>query len=333
MSLDIKTSDDMEPRRQTYDQVARRLGADKPASRYDEAVLDVQATQNFHYRPLWAPEFEIHDASRTKVVMADWYALRDPRQFYYGTYNISRAGMNQATDRNFGFVEERGLLDAMDDAWRDKVKDSVLPLRHYEWGANMNNTLIADYGFGTAVTSAAAFCAADRLGMAQILSRIGLALDGSTGASLDTAKTAWLEAEHLQPLRKLVEDSLVVDDWFETFVAQNLAMDGIVHPLVYGAFDKAGQAKGAMGISMLCEFMTDWYADAGRWVDSVIKTAAAESADNAALIGGWAADWSARAAEAAGPLAAHVLGNEGAAAVVQVAEALKARAGTLGLAA
>ena len=42
--------------------------------------------------------------------MEDWYKPLDPRQYYYATYNIARANMNQAVERNFAFVEERGLL-------------------------------------------------------------------------------------------------------------------------------------------------------------------------------------------------------------------------------
>ena len=41
MQVDIKTSD-IRPIRQTFSHVARRLGADKPASRYQEATLDMQ---------------------------------------------------------------------------------------------------------------------------------------------------------------------------------------------------------------------------------------------------------------------------------------------------
>lgn len=331
MNIDIKTSN-LQPRRQTYSHVARRLGSDRPASRYEEATLDVQATANFHYRPLWQPEFELYDPRRTAVRMEDWYALRDPRQFYYGTYNISRAGMNQVTDGNFAFVEKRDMLSSLDSGWAATVRDYLIPMRHYEWGTNMNNMTVADQGYGTAVTAPAAFCGMDRLGMAQIVSRIGLALDGGDGASLDEAKTAWMEAPHWQGVRRMVEDSFVVSDWFEVYVAQNLAMDGIMHPLVFNKFDAAGREHGGAAISMLSEFMVDWFADNARWVDAVIKTAAKESGDNAKLLSGWFETWTARAVEAAKPLAAHVLGEDGEAAVDEVAADLNARAAKLGIA-
>jgi len=91
MQIDIKTST-VQQVRQTFSHVARRLGADKPASRYQEATLELQPEVNFHYRPLWEPEFEIYDKGRTAIVMSDWYAFKDPRQYYYGTYTMVGAG-------------------------------------------------------------------------------------------------------------------------------------------------------------------------------------------------------------------------------------------------
>lgn len=331
MTIDIKTAK-VEPRRHTFGHIARRIGDGKTASRYEEGTLDVQATANFHYKPLWGADHWHHDERRTAVRMADWYALRDPRQYYYATYNIARANQYQATEHNFDFVEKRGLLALLDPAWRETVEFYLLPLRHAEWGANMNATDICDRGYGTAITAPAMFAAGDRLAMAQIIGRIGLVLDGNSGASLARAKEHWMTAPEWQGIRRLTEDTLVVKDWFEQFVAQFLAIDGLLFPLVYGRFDAAGQRLGAAGLSMLTEFMTEWSAEHARWVDAVIRTAAAESAGNAALLGGWFAAWSARAAEAAAPLAAHVLGDTaGPAAVPELLAALKARARTLGL--
>lgn len=89
MTLEIKTAT-IAPVRHTYANIARRFG-EKPATRYQEATYDAQATANFHYRPLWQPQKELNDKHYTALEMADWYALRDPRQFYYGAYVQNRA--------------------------------------------------------------------------------------------------------------------------------------------------------------------------------------------------------------------------------------------------
>ncbi len=330
MTIEIQ-SEAITPRRHTFGNLARRFGEDRPASRYEEATADLQPTDNFHYRPLWDPAHAIFDQDRTAIRMADWYAFADPRQFYYGTWTISRAGMIQTAERNLKLIGQRGLFDAVAPVWRQTIADYLIPLRHYEWGANMNNLRICDEGYGTQITSAAGFCAADRLGLAQHISLIGLALDGGQGDSLDTAKTAWLDAAHWQGVRRLVEDSLVVDDWFELFVAQNLAMDGVLHPLVFDRFEEEGMARGAVALPLGCAFVADWRADIGKWVDAIIRIATAESEANRALLSGWYRAWRDRAAEAAAPLAAHVLDTDGAAACAQIVADLDTLAARLGI--
>ena len=195
----------------------------------------------------------------------------------------------------------------------------------------MNACAVSDAGYGTAITSPMIFTAGDRLGIAQILSRIGLLLGDGGGDQLDAAKTAWMEAAAWQGVRKAVEDSLVLKDWFETLVAQFLVMDGLVYPLVYDHFDRQGQQHGAAAVTMLCEFMVDWNAEHNRWVDAVVKIAAAESAANASLLSGWFAQWRDTFADALQPLAAMVLGDGASGVMTEVREQLDDRAAKLGL--
>src|SRR6476620_787274 len=49
----------IEPRRKTFQNLVDRFG-DKPASRYLEASIDIQPTENFHYRPLWGADRELY---------------------------------------------------------------------------------------------------------------------------------------------------------------------------------------------------------------------------------------------------------------------------------
>ncbi|PIE11274.1 MAG: phenol hydroxylase [Rhodobacterales bacterium] len=328
MTIDLKTLN-IEPRRQTFSHIARRFGEDRPASRYEEGMLDLQATTHFHYKPFWEPELELYDPRRTEIVMEDWYDLRDPRQFYYAAYNISRSGMRQAAQHNFDFVEKRGMLDKLSPEWREKVEDYLLPMRHVAWGANMNATQICDRGYGTAVTAPAIFSAGDHLGIAQIIGQIGMDMSGGNGDALDRAKVNWMEADYWQGIRKLVEDTLVVKDWFELFIAQNLVIDGLLYPMVYESFDAEGQAHGGTAITMLTEFMTEWFADQSRWADAVIKRAGSESEANKDKLSAWYRDWRDQAAAAARPLAAHVMGNDSA--VDDALTTLNARAEKLGL--
>ena len=262
--------------------------------------------------------------------MEDWYTFKDPRQFYYGTYTIARNKLREVSDASFEFTKKHGLIDSMPEDVRALACNVLLPFRHVDWGSNMNNFEIARFGEGTAITQAASFCAMDRLGIAQILSRIGLSMD-SSGGNLKGSKTIWTQNSEWQPLRHMIEDSFVLTDWFELYIAQNLVMDSLVFPLVYTHFDDAWREKGGTALTMLTEFMRDWYKDHIRWVDATIKTAVAESSENKEQISAWLSLWRDRAAEAISPIAELGLGSGAAAAQSMISDDLDKRLKRIGL--
>jgi phenol hydroxylase P1 protein len=335
MSVEIKTAS-IEPVRPTFGSVARRFGTDKVASRYQEASFDLQATANFHYRPVWDPEREVYDARRTALRMRDWDAFKDPRQFYYATYCFQRARMQESAEKNFAFVEKNGLTapGLLADAVLRRAH-ALLPLRHAEWAANQHNCFITAYCFGSSMAQGAIYDTMDRLGIAQYLSRIGLLLDGNTGTALEGAKTGWLTDPAWQGLRRITEDLLVCKDWFELFVAQNLVIDGLLHPLAFARPGNGFAEPGTATLAMLTEFIEEWFPENRKWVDACIQVAVAESADNRALVSGWARHWQARVMEALVPLAARLQGlpddGDGLALLDSTAQAWATRVTKLGV--
>lgn len=328
MQIDLRTVS-IKQQRNTFDHLARRFG-DKPASRYQEGSYDIQATENLHYRPTWDPDQLIYDASITKIVMADWYALKDPRQYFYNNYTMARARQQETTEANFSFVESRGLADMLPDELKQMALDVLVPLRHAAWGANMNNSFISGYGYAAIFTQACMFHAMDNLGIAQYLSRLGLLLGDQE--ALTEGKTAWMDDEAWQPMRRYIEDCLVVRDPFELFVAQNVALDGLLYPLVYERIvDGYLSAKGASAVAMLCQFMNDWFDETRKWVDAVMKVAAAESEHNRAILQEWTEKWSARAAAAMLPVVGKALGADAEEVVGEEVAAFKARLKKVGV--
>jgi phenol hydroxylase P1 protein len=328
MQIDLRTVS-ITPLRQTYNHIAERLGADKPASRYIEGTMNVQPDANFHYRPTWDPQHELFDPRRTRLVMRDWYALKDPRQFYYGAYTQARARMQEVAEADFEFVEERGLADRYDDAARRKALDFYVPLRHVAWGANMNGAYQCAYGYGTAITQPCLYAGMDQLGIAQYLTRLGLLL-GNQG-ELEAGKQAWLQAPAWQGLRRLVEDTWVLKDWFELFVAQNLVLDGVLFALAYKEVDQVLSEQAGPVVSMLTRFQAEWGQDANKWVDAVMKVAAAESPENKELLSHWYAHWRGRVQEALAPIAELALGADGADALARSVAAVDGRMNKAGL--
>lgn len=300
MSLEIKTAS-IEPVRKSYANIIRRFG-EKPATRYQEATYDAQGTTNFHYRPLWKPDKELNDKTHTAITMEDWYAFRDPRQFYYGSYVQNRARIQEGAEQNYGFFEKRQLIQFLPESARKKIILALLPLRHVEQTANLNHLSGTAYGYGTAITQASLYAGMDRLGMAQYLSRIGLIVDGNSGSSLVEAKQAWMENPAWQKMRALCEEMLVQEDWFELLLVQNLLVDTYMQQAMYLPLEQDLLENGGRDVAMLTEFMQTCLKDIANWSDAVFKVAAAENNHNKEKISQWIDHWSGKVHEAFVPL-------------------------------
>ncbi|MBP6562486.1 MAG: aromatic/alkene monooxygenase hydroxylase subunit beta [Neisseriaceae bacterium] len=323
MSLEIKTTT-IEPVRHTFSHIARRFG-DKPATRYQEATYDAQGTTNFHYRPLWRPDKSLNDPGYTTITMADWYAFRDPRQFYYGAYVQSRARMQEHAEHSYAFFEKRQLATFLSPALTQTITQCLLPLRHVEHTANLIHLSGSAYGYGTAITQASLFAGMDRLGMAQYLSRIGLLLDGNSGTSLAEAKQAWLEDADWQPLRALCETLLVTDDWFELLLVQSLLIDTYLDHILYKALEVQAIADGGRDLAMLTQFMQDCLKDLMNWADSALKIAAAENDANRAQLQRWLSTWQPIVDAAFVPIAHKTLGQAADAALTEARDHITQR--------
>jgi phenol hydroxylase P1 protein len=259
----------IEPKRKTFDNLVARYG-DRPASRYQEGSIDIQAKENFHFRPLWAPDKEIYDESFSVLRLTDPYSFLDPRQYYYAPYVTSRASMADAFSTTLDYLEERGMFERLPEAWTELFQTVVLPLRHYESAAQMVSCDTARFGFGTTITQCAAYAAFDRVGNAQLISRVGISLGGGSADLLDVAKNSWLQDDALQPLRRLVEELLVERDWGRTLVALDVA-DLLLYPLLFTHLDEAALNGGAGSYSLIAQHLSKWFKDQRRWLDALYR--------------------------------------------------------------
>jgi phenol hydroxylase P1 protein len=318
----------IEPQRKTFDHLVARYG-DRPASRYEEGSIDIQAKENFHFRPLWDPEREIYDESFSVLRLTDPYSFTDPRQYYYAPYVTSRAAMSDAVGATLTYLESRGLLERLPEAWRDLLAQLVVPLRHYESGAQLVSTAAARFGFGTTITQCAAYAAFDRIGNAQTISRLGIALDGGTAGLLEDAKTSWLEDEALQGLRRLVEETVVERDWGLALVALDVT-DQLLYRTLFVHLDDVAITGGAPAYSLAAQHFSDWFKDQRRWLDALYRAWTTDpelGAANAGIIASAVAGAVDRALVALRPLAARAdaLVDGGAvAALDQIADEVRA---------
>ncbi|GJF03834.1 phenol 2-monooxygenase [Pseudonocardia sp. D17] len=297
----------IEAKRQSYQNVIDRFG-DQPATRYQEATLDVEPRENFHYRPTWAQDRELYDPRYSALRLTDPYTYADPRGFFYTPYVTNRAGLHDEFGKTLSYLEDRELLGTLPEAWRSVLGSVVIPLRHYESGCQLVSVTGARFAHGTSLAQCCTFAAFDRIGNAQMLSRVGIAVAGGVGDVLTTAKQEWLDGAHLQPLRRLVEEIMVVDDWAEGLLAID-HVDSLLFPAMYSGLDEKALLGGAGAYSLVAQYLTTWFADQRRWLDALVAAWRGDpehGPSNTEHLDRIAATWRPRAEEAVGALSAVV---------------------------
>jgi len=90
-------------------------------------------------------------------------------------------------------------------------------------------------------------------------------------------------------------------------------------------------SQGASAVAMLTQFMNDWFDETRKWVDAVIKTAAAESDHNREVLQEWTKKWSTRAATSMFPIVKLALGDQSEETVAEEVAAFNARMKKIGI--
>ena len=262
-------SNAIEPVRNTFSYLEERFG-DRQATRYQEASFNVQPTENFHYRPTWDADRELYDPDYTVLKLTDPYSYTDPRQYYYTPYVAAAAARHESFAQTLKYIEDRRLLDKLPDSFQITLRGFVIPLRHYESGAQLIALNGSRFAWGTTVEQPIAFAAMDRMGNAQQLSLVGLAMAGGAGDTLAEAKKNWLFSGPLQGIRKAMEELLVEGDWAVGVIGLDL-IDELLHPVVFEHLDDRALAHGAVAYSQLARHFSDWYHNHRKFMASLLK--------------------------------------------------------------
>ncbi|GAA1710412.1 phenol 2-monooxygenase [Propioniferax innocua] len=268
MQYELKTQV-IEPTRHTFDHIAARYG-DRPATRYQEGTIGLQPKENFHYRPSYAPEREMYDVNYSAYKLADPEGFVDPRGYYYTPYVTNRSEMHEGFGASLEYVTKRELFGRTPDAWKTVMTEVLIPTRHYESGAQMLFSGACRFCYGSALAQCCAYESFDRVGNAQLISRIGIALGDQTATVLREGKRAWMEAEHMQPLRKLIEELLIEEDWADSVTGIDYA-DRLLSALLHKHLEEVAINNGAGAYSLLIQHLDGWYAEHRKWLDALYK--------------------------------------------------------------
>ena len=252
-----------------FSYLEERFG-DRQATRYQEASFNVQPTENVHIEPTRDAERELYDPDYPVLKLADPYSYSDPRQYYYTPYVAAAAARHESFAQTLKYIEDRRLLDKLPDSFQITLRGFVLPLRHYESGAQLIALNGSRFAWGTTVEQPIAFAAMDRMGDGQQLSLVGLAMAGGAGDTLAEAKKNWLFSGPLQGIRKAMEELLVEGDWAVGVIGLDL-IDELLHPVVFEHLDDRALARGAVACTQLARHFGDWYRNHRKFMASLLK--------------------------------------------------------------
>jgi phenol hydroxylase P1 protein len=124
---------------------------------------------------------------------------------------------------------------------------------------------------------------------------------------------------------------MVEKDWFEVLVAQDFALEGLLYPLIFERYNEKLNAAYSPVFSMLTRFQREWFGETTKWLDSILKVAAADNAGNKAQLGEWIRHWRDRALKAIKPVAVLAFGGEADAIMDELVLNLNSRAAKAGI--
>jgi len=251
------------------------------------------------------------ELSSTKLDHPDWYAFRDPAQLWQRSYVKLQAEQERSIERTCEDAIAGGALADLDETWAREILGGHYRVWSFvEWGLFRAAFTSARETLSDSLSAVFTFEAFDRLRHAQDVVWWMLALEKAVPGFSDAgAKEQWLEAEHYQPMRRMVEEIMhATDDWAEVAVVVNLVFDPIVGEVALSRL--VGRLAGPHGDSVTPMIVRTAERDRRRnqaWTRELVRMLTADdvpaAAENSAVIEEWLAKWTPLAIAAAEPLA------------------------------
>lgn len=253
----------------------------KTKNEYEVVTVRQQPYLHGQYRHIFDErDYDIYDPRYTRLKCSDWEAFRDPKKFWYTTYVRDRKKLSEEVENSFQMAVDLELIEDLPESWANAVRDIYTPLRHLEYGENVQMQYVIRYALGTPIEQCATFHAYDKVGRAQWITTWAMNMQEHHGEFLQHGKEVLLKEPTYQPLRRYVEEILVTDDWAEVLVAQNMTLDLLLGNLMYVHFTEKAKQNGDVHLAALnqhIEKQNKWHAD---WAASLFQLLANDKAES-----------------------------------------------------
>jgi hypothetical protein len=253
-------------------------GRKRPPGEYEELSTGVQ----WYGDPVSRTELSSWKTDST-VIKADWDAFRDPSAMYYRNYIVGQDGAERSLDAVFMVAKDADFVSGIPDPWRADLVTLVGAMSHAEWATAMAHQHVQRFALSPTVACCSQLQVMDKLRSAE-RSLEWFDLIHPDGENL--ISEAWMESPAMQPLRKLLEEILIVKDWGEVIVAVNVALLGIVAPFQREVFVRGGRANADFVTAALGAAFAKDGARHSLWADAFVKLCLVEEA-NSTVVSEW----------------------------------------------
>ena len=212
----------------------------KAPSEYEAVSHDL----HWHYKPGEPPwemsprwfwnEWYTKYRNESPFFCSDWNRFRDPDKLVYRTYIAQQEQGEVYLDGLDDEFEGRNAFAEMDPRWIEVLSSTYTPFRYVGHALMMAATYVMHMAPSSYISNCAAFQAGDELRRVQrIAYQTRLLQIARADEAIGDDRQKWEEADQWQPLRRCVEELLVVRDWGEAFARLNF----VVKPMVDAAFN------------------------------------------------------------------------------------------------
>lgn len=220
----------------------------------------------------------------------DWEQFRDPYKLTYRDYIARQADREKYLD---GLIDRAERLDAvskLDERWVATLKRLLVPTRFPLHVLQMIGLYVGQMAPSSYITNCQHFSAADEVRRIQRIAYWTKVLANAHGdelAATETARNAWEKDAEWQPLRKLLEESMIVYDWGEAFAVLDLAIKPAVDTLLNRQFSSLAQENGD---TFLAELLAEFQVDSQRqreWSKDLVAYVVERVPEHRELLAGW----------------------------------------------
>lgn len=222
----------------------------------------------------------------------DWLSFRDPEEVTYRRYNIIQEGQEnyvaEVLDRFSNEAHDSGL----DAEWLTVLSRLYTPGRFLHHAVQMASAYAATATPASTISHCYAFQSADALRAVSHISYRTVELARAHGGFgfQEDERSHWEKSAEWQGFRELMEKTLVVYEFGETFAALNLIAKPAIDEACVRQLGRAARRFNDSVLDLLADAILKDTARSRSWTTALVKLLSKEEA-NMAHLRGWVAKW------------------------------------------